>query len=100
YCPPPSARSTPSAPNSAAPAAMAATPPATAAAPPAVSAPAPAATAALRLRTCFVDHQISPAEILAVQGINRAVCIFVAINLNEGEAARLARKTVTNEIDT
>ncbi len=69
------------------------------AAPAAVTA-APAATAALRLRTCFVDHQVSPAEILAVQGINRAVCIFVAINLDESEATRLARETVANEIDT
>ena len=83
---------------SATPAAVAATPTTTAAAPAAVTT-APAA-AALCLRTCFVDHQVSPAEILPVQGINRPVRILVTINFDESEPARLTRETVPNEVDT
>jgi hypothetical protein len=59
-----------------------------------------ASAAALSLRTCFVDYQVPPAEILAVQGIDGAVGVFVVLNLDEGKTARLSRKTVTNEIDT
>jgi hypothetical protein len=84
-----------------------ATPPATAtmastptspAAPPAAVPTAPA-TAAFRLGTCLIHHQVSPAKILPVQGIDRTFRIFVCVHFHEGEAARLARETVTNEID-
>jgi hypothetical protein len=58
------------------------------------------ASAALSLGTCFVDHQVSPAKILPVQRIDRTVCVFVAVNLHKGETARLARETVTNQINS
>jgi len=83
--------------------ATAAAPAATAAmatAPAAISAaPTAAAAAAFCLRPCFIDYQIAPAEILPVQRIHRAIRIFVIIHFDEGESARLARKTVTNQID-
>ena len=72
-------------------------------APPATAAPAAktaTAAAAFCLRTRFVDHQVSPAEILPVQGIDRPVRIFVVCYFDESESARLARETVTNEVDT
>jgi hypothetical protein len=78
-------------------AAMAATPTATAAAPSAVTT-APASTA-LCLGTRFIHHQVSPAKILTVQRIDRPVRILVAVDLHEGETARLARETVTNQIN-
>jgi hypothetical protein len=62
------------------------------------SAPATAATA-LRLGTCFIHHEVSPAEILTVQGVHRAIRVFVVGHFNEGESARLSRKTVANQID-
>ena len=58
-----------------------------------------AAAAAFRLRPGLIHHEVAPAEILAVQGIHRAICVFVAIHFYEREASRLSRKTVTNEID-
>ena len=58
------------------------------------------AAAALGLRTGFIDDQVPPAEILAVQGVDGAIGVFVTLNFDEGETARLARETVTNEIDT
>jgi hypothetical protein len=80
--------------------ATAATPAATAAvatASAAISAaPATAAAAAFCLRPRFIDYQIAPAKILAVQRIHRAIRIFVVIHFDEGKSARLARKTVTN----
>jgi len=76
----------------------------TAAATPAVtSTPATttsATAAALGLRPGFIDDEVPPAEILAVQGVDGAIGVFVALHLDEGETARLARKAVTNEIDT
>src|SRR6266853_2765572 len=83
---------------------MAATPTATttmAAASAAVPA-APATTtaaAALCLGTCFVHYEVSSAEILTVQGIHRAIGVFVIGHFNEGETARLSRKTIANQID-
>jgi hypothetical protein len=62
------------------------------------SAPASAA-AALRLGTCFIHHEVSPAEILTVQRVHRAIRVFVVGHFNEGESARLSRKTVANQID-
>lgn len=79
-------------------ASMASTP--TTASAPAAVPPAPAAaTAALCLGTRLIHHQVSPAKILPIQGIDRTFRIFVSVHFHEGEAARLARKTVTNEID-
>jgi hypothetical protein len=71
----------------------------------AAPAPIPAATAgttsaALCLGTCFVHHKVSPAEILTVQRIHRAVRIFVIGHFNERETARLARKPVANQVDS
>jgi hypothetical protein len=79
---------------------VAATPAATAAAPTAVStSPATAAAAALRLGTCFIHHEVSPAKILPVQRIDGAVRVFVISDFHEGETARLARETIANQID-
>jgi hypothetical protein len=80
---------------------MAATPTATttmAAASAAVPA-APATTttaAALCLGTCFIHYQVSSAEILTVQGVHRAIRVFVIGHFNEGEPARLSRKAIAN----
>jgi len=51
------------------------------------------------LRPSFIDDQVPPAEILAVQGIDSAIRIFVALNFDEGKTAGLPCETVTNEID-
>jgi hypothetical protein len=81
-------------------AAVAAAPAATAAAPTAVStAPTAATAAALRLGTCFIHHEVSPAKILAVQGVDGAVRVFVIGYFHEGETARLARESIANQID-
>jgi hypothetical protein len=61
---------------------------------------ASAAASALSLRPRFVDYQVPPAKILAVQGVNSAVGIFVDGNFHESKTAGLSRKTVTNQIDT
>jgi hypothetical protein len=63
------------------------------------TAPAAATAAALCLGTRFIHHEVSPAEILAVEGVDRAIRIFVIGHFNEGEPARLARKPVANQID-
>jgi hypothetical protein len=68
--------------------------------PPAAVSAAPATPAgAFCLRPCFVYHEVASAEILSVQGIHRAIRIFVIVHFDEREPARLSRKTVTNEID-
>jgi len=85
------------APISSAPAAVPAPPPSSSSAPAAKTA---TTAAALCLRTRFVDHQVSPAEILAVQGIDCPVRILVAGDFDESETARLSREAVTNEVDT
>src|SRR5215472_12878478 len=76
------------------------TTPSTAAAAPAAITSPPASSAALCLRTRLVDHQVSSAEILPVQGINRPVRVFVVVDFDEGESARLTREAVSNEIHT
>jgi hypothetical protein len=58
-----------------------------------------ATTATLSLRPRLVYHQVPAAEILAVQGVDRAVSIFIALHFDEGKTARLSRETVTNQID-
>jgi hypothetical protein len=63
------------------------------------AAPATAAAAALCLGTCFIHHEVSPAEILTVQGVHGAIRVFVIGHFNESEPARLSRKTITNQID-
>jgi len=66
----------------------------------AASAAVPAApattTAALCLGTCFIHYQVSSAEILTVQGVHRAIRVFVIGHFNEGEPARLSRKAIAN----
>jgi len=64
----------------------------------AITAP-PASATSFGLGPRLIHHQVSPAKILPVQSIDRAIRIFVAVNLHEGETARLARETVTNQID-
>jgi hypothetical protein len=80
--------------SSAATAAVAASPAAV------TTAPRATATGALGLRPRFIDHQISPAEILAVQRIDGTVRIFVTVNFNEREPAGLPGKTIANQIHT
>jgi hypothetical protein len=63
------------------------------------TAASPTTTATLLLRTSFVDHQIASTKVLAVEGIYRAIGFFVVGNLDKSETTRLARKTVTNQID-
>jgi hypothetical protein len=58
-----------------------------------------ATAAALLLRPCFIHDQITATEVLAVEGIHRAVCLFVIRNFDESKTARLACKAVANEVD-
>ena len=62
----------------------------------AISAAPATAAAAFCLRTCFINHEIASAEILAVQRIYRAIRIVVTIHFDECEPARLSRETVTD----
>jgi hypothetical protein len=64
------------------------------------AAPTAASATSLSLRPRFIHYQVPPAEILSVQRVNSAIRIFVALHLHEGKTARLARKPVTNQIDT
>jgi hypothetical protein len=79
-------------------ASVASTPAATTAAPASVST-SPAASAAFRLGTCFIHHEVSPAKILPVQGVDGAVRVFVIGDFHESETTRLARETIANQID-
>jgi len=65
-------------------ASTAATAPASAAVP---AASATTAAAALRLGTRFIHNEVSPAKILSIQGIDRAVCVFIVGNFDEGKTA-------------
>jgi hypothetical protein len=52
------------------------------------TAAAPAASAAtLSLRPRFIDYQVPPAEILPIQRVDCAVCIFIALHFHEGKTA-------------
>ena len=51
------------------------------------------------LGTGFVDYQVPATEILTVQAGHCAVGIFIVGNFDEGEAARLAGETITNQTD-
>src|ERR1700694_5698717 len=63
------------------------------------AAPATAAAAALCLGTCFIHYEVSPPEILTVQGVHGLIRFFVIRNFNESEAARLSREPIANQID-
>jgi hypothetical protein len=62
--------------------------------------PATTAATALCLGPRFVHNEVSPAEILTVQRVDRSIRVFVAIHLDEGEAARLSGETIADQIDT
>jgi hypothetical protein len=79
---------------------VAASPAASTASPSAVSSASTASTtAALCLGARFIHHEVPPTEILSVQGIDRALGVFVAVHFDEGETARLARESVADKID-
>jgi hypothetical protein len=88
-----------------APAAPATAPASAASAPAAISATAtawsPAATASSTfcLRPRFVHNQVPPAKILAIEGINGAIGVFIVGHLHKRKSSGLARETVANEID-
>lgn len=63
-------------------------------------APTAASTAALLLRTCFIDDEVTAAEVLAVHGIDSAVGFFVIGDFDESETARLTSEAIANEIDS
>jgi hypothetical protein len=46
-----------------------------------------ATAAALCLGTRFIHNEVSPAKILPIQGIDRAVGVFIVRNFDEGKAA-------------
>jgi hypothetical protein len=48
------------------------------------------------LRPRFVYDQVPAAEILTVQGVDRAVSVFVVIYFNESETTRLSCETITD----
>ena len=84
------ASATPTARPSPASAAIAAT--ATAAAP----RPAAATTASLTRRTSFIDDNVAAHEIVAIQSLDGALGLVIAIDLDKTEPARLPRKTVAH----
>jgi hypothetical protein len=53
-------------------------------------------TAAFRLRPRFIDHEVSAAEVLPVQRVNRAIRIFVTGDFDECKSARLPSKAVAD----
>jgi hypothetical protein len=61
--------------------------------------PATAAAAALCLGTCFIHYEVSPPEILTVQGVHGLIRFFVIRHFDESEAARLSREPIANQID-
>src|ERR1700674_1419295 len=61
-----------------------------------ISAAPPATTLGCRL--VFVHDQFSPAEILSVERVYGLVGVFVVGDFHEGEAARLTRETVADQI--
>ena len=78
--------------------APAAAAPPTSAAPPTIAAAAPPASTPLSLGTRFIDYQVSPAKVLTIQRIDRAISFFIVVDLDEGKTARLPCETVTNQI--
>jgi hypothetical protein len=49
------------------------------------------------LRFGFVDDEVTPAEILTVEGIDGFLGVFIAGDFDESETARLAGEAVANE---
>jgi hypothetical protein len=49
------------------------------------AASAAATAAALRLGTRFIHNEVSPAKILTIQGIDRAVGVFIVSNFDKGK---------------
>jgi hypothetical protein len=64
------------------------------------TAPSATATTAFSLRPRFIHDEVPPTEVLSVQRIDCLIRIFVVCYFHKGEAARLTRKTVTDQIDT
>jgi hypothetical protein len=51
----------------------------------------------LGLRAGFVDHKVPATKVLTVQAVDRTIRVFITGNFDEGKAARLARKPVTDQ---
>ncbi len=66
---------------------------------PAAAAASTATTAAATLahRPSFVHDDVASLELLAVQRLNRTVCLFVILDFDKTEASRLSRETIANE---
>jgi hypothetical protein len=60
---------------------------ASAAVPTATAASAATAAAPLCLGTRFIHNEVSPAKILSIEGIDRAVRIFIVRNFDKGKTA-------------
>jgi hypothetical protein len=69
---------------------------ATAKSPAATASPASTATA-LAHWPRFVDNNVAPFELLAIQRLDGPVCLFVILNLDKTEAPRLTRETIANK---
>jgi len=65
----------------------------------ATAGPSSASATAFAGGTRFVDDNITAHEILAVQRLYGAVGLFVAVDLDKSEPARLPRKTVAHQSD-
>jgi hypothetical protein len=59
-----------------------------------------ASAPALSLWLGLINNQVTPAEILAVQGIDGFLRVFIGRDFDEGESAGLAGETVTDEGDS
>jgi hypothetical protein len=64
---------------------------------PAISTATTAPRGTFRLRARFVHNKVPTTEVLTVEAVDRAIGVFVTGDLDEREAARLARETVTDQ---
>ncbi len=64
-----------------------------------VTTPPTTATGAFSLRTRFVNNQVPASKILTIETRDSAIGVFIVGDLDEGEATRLSRKTISNETD-
>jgi len=60
---------------------------------------ASAATAAFSRRTGFVHDHVSSHKIVAIERLNGASCIIIAIHFDEAEATRLSREAIAHQSD-
>jgi hypothetical protein len=77
--------------------AASATAAASTAAPTASAKPATAAATAFTRRTRFVHDHVAPHKVVPIERFDRTAGVFIGIDFDEAETARLPRETVANQ---